>query len=509
MKHLKKFLCLMLALVLVLGMSVTALAAEENNNTYTISVPDGDTHTYVVYQIFTGDYDSETKTLSNIRWGENGSEYKSDATEQALVNQTILKELEDIAGKSDKEILDVIEKYWNKSSAIYKGQEVTKDNSLSVPAGYYLIKDKDGSVGKDDAYTTYIVQVANDVKITRKAGSPEVDKEVADDTAQNGWSEAADYAIGESFKFKLTATVPNDKDLASYDTYKLVFHDAMSDGITFEKIDSVKVGDTNVSDYTCTATLGQEGGEWTLTIEDLKQVEGVSLGNTEIIVEVIYSAYLNANAVVNSNGETNASVNNNKVELEYSNNPNVEGTGRTKPDTVFVFTYESDHTKIDGATTAPLEGVTFKLYTDKDCTVEVSLIYDGAKGAYRPVLPNETPAEAMASAADGKFNIVGLDAGTYYLKEIQELSGYNKLDGPIEITITAERSENASETGADLKLTTTKTEGKDSLEIENFQGSVLPSTGGIGTTIFYVLGGILVLGCGVILVTRKRMSKEE
>lgn len=512
MKHVKKILCLMLALVLVLGMGVTVLAAETGNmdQTYTILVPEDDTHTYVVYQIFTGDYDAGSDVLSNIRWGRDSRNYAATKEIQDLVSSDILKELENKAGSSDKDKLALITTYWDKDSA---GQEIPETKKLTVPAGYYLIKDKDKTVTGDDAYTAYIVQVAgDDVTISRKAAKPTVDKQVADDSdaAEEGWNETADYAIGESFQFKLTAAVPVDKNLAVYETYKLVFHDTMSDGVTFEKIDNVKVNDTFVTDYSCTAIADQNGGSWTLTIEDLKAVNGVDLGNSAIIVEVLYSAHLNESAVVNKEGGNGLTGNNNAVELEYSNNPNAEGTGKTEKDTVFVFTYESDHTKIDGSSEdkIALQGVTFKLYSDKDCESEVSLIYDENKSAYRPVMTGETGTE-MTSDADGKFNIIGLDAGIYYLKEIQELPGYNKLDGPVEITISATRPENAGGTGADLTLTRTKTDNKDSLEIENYKGSVLPETGGIGTTIFYVLGSILVLGCGVILITRKRMSKSE
>ncbi|MBD5515727.1 MAG: isopeptide-forming domain-containing fimbrial protein [Lachnospiraceae bacterium] len=517
MKHIKKFMCLILAVALVFGMGITVFAAEEGAGaegkqmTYRITAPavEGGYHyTYVVYQIFTGDDlegDGSEDILSNIVWGQNGS-----GTVGESVDQDTLKKLEAAADKSDQEILNIIKTdCLNADSTPFT--IITSGNSVEVPAGYYLIKDEDNSVNGDDAYTTYIMQVVGDVVIKRKSGKPVVDKEVEND--KNVFDETADHAIGETFRFKLTATVPAETDLAAYETYQLVFHDTMSAGVTFEKIDSVtvKIGekDKSVDSYSCTAVEEQAGGEWTLIIDDLKGIVGDDWGNVEITVEVLYSAHLNAEAVISKGNETNAAVNNNKVALEYSNNPNVNGTGlgKTKEDTVFVFTYESDYTKIDGNNKEGLKGVTFKLYKDEEKTEVVKLFFDKDKNAYRPVIGDEEPVEEMTSGIGGQFNIIGLDAGIYYLEEVKGLDGYNKIEELVKITITAEHSENQSGAGADLTLTIPKTKDKDSLEIENFGGTTLPRTGGSGTTIFYVLGSILVLGCGVILVVRKRINK--
>ena len=535
MKTMKKFMCLLLAAVLAIGMSMTVLAAElgdeqEKEPTpqeYSITVPaEPGGHTYEIYQIFTGDVDAN-KVLSNVKWGKNGIGTEGDA-----VNTEVLQALEDVASETentDKDQLAVIEKcvnltHSNPYATIKSGEELT-----GVPAGYYLIKDKDGSLeGKEDeSYTLNIVQIVGPVEIRIKADKPTVDKKVSTNNT-DGWGETADYAINEQFQFKLTATVPKGDDIAAYDSYELVFNDTMSAGVTFENIESVKayVGNSNEGiDITYDTDGIQEnaaGATWSLTIVDLKKAVGDDFGKEPIKVEVIYNVHLNENAIVhNSNASVSDETGNyNKVELEYSNNPNSKGKGKTKPDYAWVFSFKVDNNKVDGDN-KPLPGAGFKLYSDEACTEEVKLKYDNDQQAYIPVKENEE-GEEMFSSNDGKaiFNIKGLKQGTYYLKETTTPEGYNTCD-VIKIDIVANHSENKEGNGADLMLTAN--DGKAATDTEdevldsksnhlnntviNHKGSTLPETGGIGTTIFYVLGGILVLGCGVILVTRKRMSK--
>ncbi|MBD5393936.1 MAG: isopeptide-forming domain-containing fimbrial protein [Lachnospiraceae bacterium] len=534
MKTMKKFICLLLAAVLAIGMSMTVLAAElgdeqEKEPTpqeYSITVPgEPGGHTYEIYQIFTGDVDVN-KVLSNIKWGKNGT-----GTEGEAVSANVLQELEDVASeteKTDKEQLAVIKKYVNLDGYPYAtigSGEVLK----GVPAGYYLIKDKDGSLeGKEDeSYTLNIVQIVGPVEIRIKAEKPTVDKKVSTNNT-DGWGDTADHAINEQFQFKLTATVPAGDDIAAYDSYELVFNDTMSAGVTFENIVSVKayVGNSNggidIAYDTADIQENAVGATWSLTIVDLKKEVGDDFGNEPIKVEVIYNVHLNENAIVhNSNASVSDETGNyNKVELEYSNNPNSKGKGKTKPDYAWVFSFKVDNNKVDGDN-KPLPGAGFKLYRDEACTEEVKLKYDNDQQAYIPVKENEE-GEEMFSSNDGKaiFNIKGLKQGTYYLKETTTPEGYNTCD-VIKIDIVADHSENKEGNGADLTLTAndgkaatdTEDEVLDSMSnhlnntVINHKGSTLPETGGIGTTIFYVLGGILVLGCGVILVTRKRMSK--
>ncbi len=539
MKHMKRFIALFAALALMLTMAVPALADSTSTNTkYTITAPTATgtvSHTYEVYQIFTGDLKTETDgtttttTLSNIKWGKNGKNDNAVVTEGTAVEETVLTALKAATG-SDTRKLAVIKNYVDLTSANAYGT-VVSGNFLSVPAGYYLIKDRDNSLGgKDDAYTTYIVQVLGDVVINAKSAKPSVDKQVKDEAgdaeagATDGWGETADHAINETFKFRLIATISADTDFDAYQTYAVKFNDTMSKGVVFESIESVKINGVNVptDEYTTTATAGMTAGtnenskSWSLEISDIKSITGVTWNtNQDVKIIVTYNAYLNELAKVNISTTDTTTTNKNTVNLEYSNNPNASGTGtpeygKTPDDSVWVFTYGVNNTKYDATdpeNKKPLAGAQFRLYTDENCTNEVSLIYDDTLRAYRPVKSGETATAMTSAAKTGVFNIRGLDAGTYYLKETVTPSGFNTCDN-IEVEISADHSEDT--TGGHVTFTSSDTTKEPSLsyDVDNKRGTTLPSTGGIGTTLFYVVGGGLMVAAAVLLITKKRMENK-
>ena len=510
----KKAFAILMSLVLMLSLAVPAMADDASPVTYTITVPSTDTHTYEVYQIFTGDfYDG---ILSNLVWGKNGTGYVADAEKQEKVPDEVLNALKAVTDStSDSAKLAVIDDYVSLNSEKYG--TVSSTNSLSVAPGYYLLKDADNSLnGADDAYTTYIVQIVDNVNVTRKAVKPSVDKQVWDETADaeaghnNGWGETADHAINETFQFKLIATLSGDENFAAYDKYKVVFTDTMSDGITFESIESVTVDSKSVqpgngeTQYECSAKANQVGGTWTLEIDNIKGIDGVNLADGAII-EVIYNAHLNENAKIANDPE-----NKNTVNLQYSNNPNAGGEnelGKTPDDHVWVFTYKMDNLKVDGGE-RPLAGAGFKLYADAACTTEIPVIYDDVLNAYRLAKSGETGVQMTSAETTGVFNIVGLDVGTYYLKETFTPAGYNTCP-VVKVEITATHAEDASKTTAKTEIVM-KQDGTvtESNKIINNQGSVLPETGGMGTTIFYIVGGVMVAAAVVLLITKKRMSAE-
>ena len=504
MKHTRKLLSLLLALVMVFALATTAFA---EGTTYSITINNSaEGHTYEAYQIFTGDLSGTT--LSNIVWGSGISEDGQTALGDAAAKAVTLKDEAD-AKAFAKAVAPYLTTAAGSANTVTNGKYVISN----LAAGYYLVKDKDNSLsGADDAYTSYILQVVGNTSVSPKSAKPTVDKQVHDETgdaeagAVDGWGESADHAINESFQFKLIAKLPADTDFSAYETYKVVFTDTMSGGVTFESIASVTVDGVTLTagQYTATATAGQAGGSWTLTIKDIKTIDGVNLTDGADIV-VIYNAHLNENAQVNH--ESGTTTNQNKVYLEYSNNPNASGEGelgKTPEDIVWVFTYEVDNTKVDATDSknkTPLAGAGFRLY-DSTGTTEIGLIYDNTISAYRPVKSGETAEEMKSADETGVFNIKGLDAGTYVLKETTVPAGYNKCaDTTIVIKAThAEAADGASAT------TTLSSDSNVTNTIENKQGSTLPSTGGIGTTIFYVLGSVLVLAAVVLLVTKKRMS---
>ena len=482
MKKMKKLLSLVLSVVMVVAMGVTVFA-DENAKTYTITAPKTN-HQYEIYQIFTGDLSGST--LSNVKWGKNGNGTKGEKVEDA-----VLKALSDVnvEGKSDREKLNVIEQYANLSDPV----ATIKNGAIySATPGYYLIKDKDGTVsGTDtDTYTTYIVEVVGDVNISPKSDSPEFEKKVKDtnDTtgATSDWQDSADYDIGDAVPFKLEGIV--SEKYADYKQYYFAFHDVEEPGLTFNS-DSVKVyvdGNQITTGYSLN-TSPTDG----CTFEGWRSVSAKS----KITVE--YTATLNEGANLGNQGNLN------KAKLEFSNNPNTEqnGTkGETPWDNVIVFTYQAIVNKVDG-NSQPLPGAEFTL---------AKKLKDGS-----------TKNIAVVKSKDGtSFTFKGLDDGDYILTETETPEGYNTI-APITFTVTADHTitwDGTNRTGVLTSLNGTETSGKITFTanddksqlattVVNKKGSVLPSTGGIGTTIFYVIGGILMIGAGVLLVSKKRTDK--
>lgn len=517
-------------------------------DTYSITINnDNAGHTYEAYQIFKGSLGADD-VLGNIEWGDNVNSsaegfltaIQGIADKNGETPFTNLDTASAIAAKLGENNTDTtlaanfaqtIGNYLTDTPQVMQNVQTPDSDSdgkqeyvLNVTsAGYYLVKDKDTTQNnKNDSYTTFIMRVLGKSSATPKSAQPTVDKQVLDEEADAeagntaGWGESADHAINESFKFKLTSTLDANANYDAYKTYKVVFHDTMSTGVTFESIESVKIGDVVIpvkstdkpDGYECSATEGLVGDgakEWTLTIADLKKYQAdLTTGAT---VEVIYNAHLNESAIVSSANGTElgtAAANNNNVYLQYSNNPNVSGDsdlGQTPKDYVWVFTYKVDNKKVDQDGNV-LADAGFKLY-DSTGKTEIGLIYDDDLTAYRPIKGDEVAVEMKSAATTGAFNIVGLDAGTYVLKETSTPAGYNTC-APITVEIGAVHKENADGTTVNLTLTQKNTDNT----IQNQKGSTLPSTGGIGTTMFYVGGGVLVAGAGVLLITKKRAKKD-
>lgn len=488
MKKMKKMVSLMLAMVMVLAMTVTAFAEE---NTYSITINNStEGHTYEAYQIFTGDL-SANKVLSNIVWGSGVSEAGQTALGNAAAKAETLKSEED-AKAFAKEVAPYL------TTAAGSANTVTDEKYVisGLAAGYYLIKDKDDSVpAGNDSYTEYIIKVVGDVTTTPKSDVPEVEKKVKDindstDDAKTDWQDSADYDIGDSVPFQLKATLADN--VSSYTTYKVVFHDTLSKGLTYNNDAKVYIDGKETDGFTVTSTVNA-GGTTTLTVS-CDDVKALGAGNSSVIT-VEYTATLNENAVLGSAGNPN------EVYLEYSNNPNKSETGNnetgnTPKDVVIVFTYKTIVNKVDGEGD-PLTGAEFTLekYNKETDKWEAITVVKNDGGT--------------------TFTFSGLDDGNYRLTETTTPAGYNTID-PIEFTVTAEhdilsdnpalKSLSGKATTGEITFTPNTTDGSLSTDVVNKAGSTLPETGGMGTTMLYVIGGILVLVAAVILITRRRMN---
>lgn len=327
MKNAKRFFALLMAIVMVMALAVN-VSADENT---IITVPN-DGHTYEVYQIFTAELTEKEGAivLTNIKWGKNGT-----GTEDEYVPKTVLDEL---AAKKDstsnQEKLDVILKYVNLTNPI-DTLSGTKLETVVAP-GYYLIKDKDGSVTDNDVYTTYIVEVVDSVTITRKATVPQVTKKIIDGVDNPNTQEKEneltvnEAAIGEDVSYEIVGTLPSNVE--DFKEYFYRFTDTLSKGLTYNADAVVKVNGVDVTDffYINAGTYNETTGTTiTIAIQDLLALEKLTtpaVGNItkDTTVVIIYTAKVNENAAIDT-------ANPNEVKLEYSNNPSESGDGT--PDT--------------------------------------------------------------------------------------------------------------------------------------------------------------------------------
>lgn len=494
MKRVKRVLALLAAFALVLAMAVPAFAGEAN--LYTISVPEGSNHTYQVYQIFTGDYSNGK--LSNVKWGKNSKNRDEGVDVGGKVSENVLNQLAAVVSSSDADKLAVIEQYANLSE---NGMDtVSESKSIKVAAGYYLFKDTTTGISGN----TYIAEVVGDVLIKAKNSHvPGFEKKLKDknDTTDNdfgGWQDVADHDIGDKIPFKLEGTVPADYD-AEYTSYYFAFHDEEEAGLTFNK-DSVKVyvDDTEITTGFEVKTSTNDGCSFEVVFSDLKAIKDVHAGSK---IRVEYTSTLNENAVIGGNGNLN------RAKLQYSNNPrNVESKGETVWDNVVVFTYQVVVNKYANsvAENNKLKGAEFTL-TKK--------LKDGT-----------TKDIAVAKSQDGvRFTFKGLDDGEYTLTETVTPEGYNTID-PITFTVAATHGTEWDGEGvrgnlitaftgnaASEEITFTPDKGTGALttNVINKSGTTLPSTGGMGTTVFYVVGGGLMAVAVVLLVTKKRMENKR
>ena len=516
MKKVKRMLALLAAFALVLAMAVPAWA---DGVTCSITAPNNG-HTYEVYQIFTGTLseDNGTKVLSDIKWGKNGINDGTAVTVGESVPETVLNAIKGVATKSDSEKLTVIEKYVSLTGE--KFNTVNSGTTLNVPAGYYLIKDTDNSYGNQhDAYTQFIVEVAGKVSFQPKTDYPTVEKKVQENSKTNGttgdygekYNDVADYSIGDAVHFKLIGSIP---DMSQYSTYKYTFHDTLAKSLTAPAKADVKVymssnkAGSDKQDITSNFTVEVSGQEITVHTDNLKTITGIP-ANKYILVE--YSAVLNSNAAINKDNVTGTNNGNiNKVYLTYSNNPRNESeAGKTPEDTVIVFTYKIEATKVDGETNKALKGVTFRIYKMIGDEKWYAQVADGKLDGWVKTANNNC---VLTSGEDGTFSLAGLDDGTYFIEEITPLPGYNSID-PVEIQVNGNTNNSQNGNGATSELTDVKfaVGGKtdNAITIVNNAGTTLPSTGGMGTTVFYVVGGGLMAVAVVLLVTKKRMENKR
>ncbi|MBQ3134817.1 MAG: SpaH/EbpB family LPXTG-anchored major pilin [Oscillospiraceae bacterium] len=517
MKTMKKlFVCLLAVMMLAATLLLPASAAG-----YTIKInSDHDTHKYTAYQIFTGTLDGSV--LSNLVWG-NGVTVEGQAALQTLYSKS---DASGIAGTlSDTTVAAFAEnvaQYLNESNGEegeYKS--ATKQFVISdLEAGYYLIVETTADSemnGSEHAYSKHMLRIVNNVELSPKAGVPTLSKEVKLGAAGT-YKEAVSATVGDTVYFRLTASLHTY--VHDYEKCYFRFEDVLPAGLTFESATvSVLSGTTSYAMDPGSYSVDTAGAV-NVTIQDIHAAIRAATNSPTVISDKIVveiETKVNSNLVLGSGG------NENKAKLYFSNNPNEDYTGTGTPGSVgvtneakaIVYSYQVNLTKVDAADSATkLRGAQFILgYKNGDSTY--TWFTADANGVVNGTTASEDSATRFTTNENGLLSVKGLASGTYHIREKVAPAQYNLLTSDIIVQYSGSLSQ---DTGTLNALTITSVSGVSSsstdvdtgainLTVTNTKGAVLPETGGIGTTIFYVAGIVLMLGAAAVIIAKKRETK--
>lgn len=497
----------------------------------TITAQEGD-HTYGAYQLFDGNVSGGK--LTDIKWGTGIdsaallAELKTSTIDELKAVTTAPQLAEKLSKLESSKVIEfskIATKHVTGTAKTFtKSGEAApfsyKATLGEADHGYYLVKDTDKGAA---ALTSPILKVAGcTVNVEAKGSVPTSTKKIKEDSTDK-WGDTADLDVGQEAPFKLTGTMPSN--IADFTTYKYGFKDFISKGFTLPegfaaKDLTVKIGDKEITPDTVTVTditddtHGAEyngGKQIEIMFTDLKataKAAGVDLtADSEVTVE--YTATVNDQAVIGGAGNPNKSL------VVYQKDVNDgDGLGETPEDEVWAFTYQLDTTKVDSADPEKkLKDAQFRLYNSdksKSAKIEnnkISAWVDGDAGT------------VITTPEGGLFNIAGLDADTYYLKEIKAPAGYNLPTGDdayFKFVIAASLTVGDDGKGKIESLTITPGKGqaadgdiptgKVEMNITNTSGSTLPETGGIGTAIFTVVGLLVMAGAAGAFVWRRKQN---
>lgn len=463
MKLIKKIAAMLFAFAMVFSMTGVVQADETTDGSITINnAIEG--QTYTIYKI-----------LDLESYDGNNYSYKAESGWDAFITgagKSYLKTNENgyvefVGTEADMPAFAKSALKFAKDNGLKKIASKTADATNTVTfgtlsLGYYLIDSSTGALcSLDTTRPTATVQEKNSV--------PTVDKTIID---SNNTTKKNSANIGDKVLFKTTIDV--EKGAENY-----VLHDKMDAGLTFDSIYSVQAHQPSpVLGTDCILQTKNLGDDCTFHLVFTQEYLNNLTDSHEI--DVVYGATVNENAKINQ-------ANTNQTWLTYGDNKKISNVDETQ-----TFSFGIPVFKYTGLTKTGLADAQFKLYNDKACKDEVKLT-KADDHTYR-VDPNGNA--TMVSPIDGKFNVNGLKAGTYYLKEMAAPKGYNKLANPITVTI-----DNDGKITADGKTTT-------EVGVENKSGTLLPSTGGMGTTLIYLAGIVLVVLSGYVLISKRRASTK-
>lgn len=531
----KKFAALAAATV----MSVSAIAATSAFGVFAttdfgvnnIVIKDSDTNrVYKAYQIF--DQASATNT---IKWGKgiNGDALLTKLKTSGL--DTYMSQFDSAESAADVAKIISDADHWTKEDTAkfakaaagciktdnaVTATEANGEYTIVVPSvGYYLVVDATENNGVDKANSALILNVSGTTDVTPKKTKPTLTKQIKHNE-NDSWGDVGDNAIGDDVEFKITTTIPSD--VSAYDKYTYTVRDQLSEGLTFNNNLTYKYYDASGNEIT-PVTVGPNTtvGVDDPSTADFKETFYVTFDIKELLkkypnvdkIETLYSAKLNENANVVTGTLPNSKDNNpNTAYLTYSNNPQ-DTTGKEKGETpkvtVYDWTFSLVGNKVDEKG-EPLADAKFQLQDKNGAVLKLVDISDGEnKNVYRLAIGNEAGAiDTIVTDATGKFTIKGIDdQTTYKLVEIEAPAQYNRAD-PYEFKFdTTYDPANTLQSIRMLDGTDSGTSGS-TVKIINQKGDSLPTTGGIGTQIFYGVGGAIVLGAGVLLIAKKRAKND-
>ena len=489
MKKMRKIFALLVAMVMVLGMSMSAMAGSITI-TRDDSYDGSNGRTYTAYKVFDAVYDSLSGTntqddkeptytpadapvaytmAKDSPWltamqatGQTWFDVKLSADESVYV----VTPKDGLTESAAPAIADYLNS--NKPSGL-TGTTITPGTATTVDDGYYLIVASDGA--------TNLTLVTTDVTIIEKNTYITTKKE----------TEETSYSVGDIITYTATVDVPSDASL----TDPIILHDEMASVLAFDNTSvEAKMEGNDFTGYTLIESVEDD-----CTFELSIPVTQAMLGKSIVFT---YKAELTSAAINPDTGFIN--------KLFGEKNGYI-----TTPSTPQVWTFDFDFKKTFVGSTDEDLVATFELRTDADDkTTAIAFIAGSAAGSYIVADSDDSGSTTITSTNNAAINVQGLEAGTYYLVELTTSTGYNLLDGPVAVVITDTTDKTATPV---VPSHTVTVDGKASTEtspavIENQSGTVLPSTGGIGTTIFYVVGALLIVGAGVVLVSRRRMNVQ-